>query len=187
MAIAAVTHEFRPANTVTFLCNVDLTEVEAVRRSAPAKRKPSYTAFVVKALALALKEFPYANRRVCRRPWIPFSVARLQSFLHGDVAVAVERNVAGAESVAFLDVLRDADGLALEEITERLSLLAASDVHNNRQWREFSRIISRFPHWLSTLLIRLPVFFPSLWVKYRGGAVLVSSAAKYGADGVLGT
>lgn len=187
LAIASVTHEFRPANTVTFLCDVDLTEVEAVRRKAAGGRKPSYTAFVVKALALALSEFPYANRRVCRRPWIPFSVARLQTFLHSDVAVAVERSVAGAESVAFLDVLRDADRLDLPEITERLSLLAASDVGNNKQWRQFSQVISRFPHWLSTLLIRLPVYFPSFWVRYRGGAALVSSAAKYGADGILGT
>jgi len=186
-AIVSVTYEFRPANTVTFLCDVDLTEVEALRAVSGPERKRSYTAFVVKAIALALKEFPYANRRVCRLPWIPFSVARLQSFLRCDVAVAVERNVEGAESVAFIDVLRDADLLSLDEITERLHALAISDDSNNRQWREFSSVISRFPNWLSTLLIRLPLRFPHLWVKYRGGAALVSSPAKYGAHGVLGT
>src|SRR5262249_15999995 len=83
-AIVSVTYEFRPANTVTFLCDVDLTEVEALRAVSGPERKRSYTAFVVKAIALALKEFPYANRRVCRLPWIPFSVARLQSFLRCD-------------------------------------------------------------------------------------------------------
>jgi pyruvate/2-oxoglutarate dehydrogenase complex dihydrolipoamide acyltransferase (E2) component len=186
-AIVSVTYEFRPANTVTFLCDVDLTEVEELRGARGLARKRSYTAFVVKAIALALKEFPYANRRVCRLSWIPFSVARLQTFLRCDVAVAIERHVAGAESVAFIDVLRDADELSLDAITERLHELAVSDSSTNKQWRDFSAIISRYPNWISTLLIRLPLFFPSLWVKYRGGAALVSSPAKYGAHGVLGT
>ncbi len=167
-AIASVTCEFRPANTVTFLCDVDLTEVEELRASAPLGRKRSYTAFVVKAIALALKEFPYANRRVCRRSWIPLSVARLQTILRRDIAVAIERNVAGAESVAFIDVLRDADELSLDTITERLHDLAVSDSSTNKQWRDFSAVISRYPNWISTLLIRLPLYFPSLWVKYRG-------------------
>src|SRR5262249_60216391 len=79
------------------------------------------------------------------------------------------------------------DLLSLAEIPERLHALAISDDSNNRQWREFSSVISRFPNWLSTLLIRLPLRFPHLWVKYRGGAALVSSPAKYGAHGVLGT
>ena len=35
-AIASVTCEFRPANTVTFLCDVDLTEVEELRASVGA-------------------------------------------------------------------------------------------------------------------------------------------------------
>ena len=71
-AIRAVAeYEIRPGNTVTFLSEVDLTEVERVRAVATGGRRPSYTAFVVKAVALALREFPYANRRVCRRPaWI---------------------------------------------------------------------------------------------------------------------
>ena len=187
-AIRAIAeYEIRPGNTVMFLSEVDLTEVERVRARATAGRRPSYTAFVVKAVAVALRDFPYANRRVCRRPWLPFSGARLQEFHHRDVAVACERDIPGAESMAFLDVLRDADRLSLAEITEALHDLAVCDPSTNKQWREFSTLVARLPSWLSTRLIRLPCLVPSLWAKYRGGAVLVSSPAKYGVDVVAGT
>jgi len=78
------------------------------------------------------------------------------------------------------------DRLSLTTITEALRALAVSDVTTNKQWRQFSTIITRLPPWLATLLIRLPCFIPELWVKYRGGAVLISSPAKYGVDVVVG-
>ena len=141
----------------------------------------------MKAVGVVLRDFPYANRRVCRRPCLPFSGPRLQKFHHSDVAVACERDIPGAESIAFLDVLRDADRLSLAEITETLHDLAVCDPSRNKQWREFSTLVARLPSWLSTRLIRLPCLVPSLWAKYRGGAVLVSSPAKYGVDVVAGT
>lgn len=186
-AIRAIAeYEIRPGNTVTFLSEVDLTEVERVRALATGGPRPSYTAFVVKAVALALRDFPYANRRVCRRPWLPFSGPRLQKFHNCDVAVACERDIPGAESIAFLDILRDADRLSLTEITAALHDLAVCDLSTNKQWREFSTLVAWLPSCLSTLLIRLPCLVPRLWSKYRGGAVLVSSPAKYGVDVVAG-
>lgn len=182
---AIVGYEIRPGNTVTFLSEVDLSEVERVRARRTPKRKPSYTAFVVKALALALREFPYANRRICRRAWLPFAGLQLQQFLTCDVAVACERELPGIEVAAFVDVLRDADRLGLEEIHTWLHALAYSDESNNLQWRTYQRLITRLPCWLAILLIRLPVFFPRLWSRYRGGAALISSPAKYGVDGVV--
>jgi pyruvate/2-oxoglutarate dehydrogenase complex dihydrolipoamide acyltransferase (E2) component len=182
-----VEYEMRPGNTVSFMSEVDLTQVEAVRARAVGGRKPSYTTFVVKAVALALKEFPYANRRVCRRLWPPFFGPRLQKFHRSDVAVAVERDFPGAESTAFIDILRDADRMSLAEMTEALRALAICDVTTNKQWREFSGLITKLPVWLSAWLIRMPCFLPSWWVKYRGGAALVSSPAKYGVDCVVGT
>jgi hypothetical protein len=181
-----VEYEIRPGNTVSFISEVDLTEVERIREAA-RDRRPSYTAFVVKAVALALKEFPYANRRVCRRSWLPFSGARQQQFNRQDVAVACERDIEGAEGVAFVDVVRDADEKPLDEITTWLHELGHCDVSNNKQWREFSSIIGRLPNWLSKLLIRMPYFIPKMWTKYRGGSVLISSPAKYGVDGLIAT
>jgi pyruvate/2-oxoglutarate dehydrogenase complex dihydrolipoamide acyltransferase (E2) component len=186
--LAIAEHEIRPGLTVSFLSEVDLTEVERVRAKVlPGQRKPSYTAFVVKALALAIRDFPYANRRVIRRGVWPFGGPRLQAFTHIDVTVAVERDIAGSESTMFIDIIRDAHKAPLDQMTASLQALATCDVTTNTQWRQFSGLITRLPTWLSTLLIRLPVYSPGHWVQYRGGPALVSSPAKYGVDAVVGT
>lgn len=184
-AIRAVADfEVRPGPTVTFMSQVDLTEVEQIRR-ATIGAKPSYTAFVAKAVALALREFPYANRRVFRPPTRLWFGARVQRFHRCDIAIASERDIPGGESVAFFDVFRDVDRLSLQELTDGLRALATSDASSNAQWRSFSTIVTRLPQWLSTLLIRLPYYFPRLWVRYRGAAVLISSPSKYGVDVVM--
>ena len=179
-------YEHRPGNTVTFASEVDLTNVQKLRESLKAN-KPSYTAIVAKAVAKALREFPYANRRVCRRIWLPFAAPRLQTFEHVDIAVAVERNVPGAESAAFIDVMRDADEISLTDATNWLTELGTSDMDTNKQWRSFSFIVTKLPPLLAAQILRLPYYFPQLWVKYRGGAVLISSPAKYGVDSVVAT
>jgi hypothetical protein len=89
--------------------------------------------------------------------------------------------------MVFVDIIHDADRLSLEAITGELRALATCDVTSNKQWREFSTIITRLPCWLAALLVRLPCFFPGLWVKYRGGAVMISSPAKYGVDALAGS
>src|SRR5260370_985024 len=123
----------RPGNTVTFLSEVDLTEVEELRAKASAAglRKPSYTAFVVKAVALAVRDFPYAARRVCR-----FSLfgPRVQKFNRIDAAVLCERELPEAPQVAFVDMIRDADQVNLTELTDQLYKLATCDERSNAQW-----------------------------------------------------
>ena len=69
-------YEIRPGNTVSFISEVDLTEIERIRDRTTGERKPSYTAFVVKAVALALRDYPYANRRAWRSPWLPLRWGR---------------------------------------------------------------------------------------------------------------
>src|SRR5690606_2489686 len=87
----------------------------------------------------------------------------------------------------FADVLRDADTASLSDMTLWLRNLANSDIETNEQWRSYSRIITRLPLWLSKRLIRLPLWVPKLYCRYRGGAVLISSPAKYGVDVVATT
>ncbi|MEX2215245.1 MAG: 2-oxo acid dehydrogenase subunit E2 [Phycisphaeraceae bacterium] len=181
-----IEHEIKPAHTVTFVSEVDMSQIEAVRKSM-GDRKPSYTAFMVKALARALKEFPYANRRVIRRWWLPFLGPRLQKFHHIDVAVAVERDIPGAEGVAFVDIIRKADERPIADVQRALKELSTCDETNNEQWRSFSGLIRKAPSWLAALLLRLPQWSGRLWEKYRGGAALISSPAKYGVDSVLTT
>ena len=184
-AVDAITHyENKPKSKVTFLAEVDLTDIEAIRAQAAAcgEAKPSYTSFVVKALALALREYPFANRRVCRSLWPPLFGIRLQRFNQIDVTVAIERQVPKAEMAAFVDVIRNADQLSIVEINDKLRALAESDAETNQQWRDYSTLVTRFPRWLAALLLRLPLYFPSLWVKYRGGAAMITSPGKYGVD-----
>ena len=178
--------ELRPANTVTFLSEVDLTEIERLRGSGgeSARLRPSYTAFVVRAVALALREFPYANRRVSRSL---FRRPRVQKFHRVDAAVLAERSVPGAPMVAFVDMLRDADRLSLEQITEQLHAMATADVSTNKQLRDFTNIITRMPIRLAALVLRMPALFPRLWVNYRGGSFVITSPAKYGVDIVATT
>ena len=184
-----VESEMRPKYTVSFLHEVDLTGVEALRARAAAAggTKPSYTAFVAKAVARALRDFPYANARLCGWPGVPFFRTRLQRFHACDVAVAVERNLEGIDVATFVDVLRDVERFPLASITDWLHALSTGDAAKIRQWREFSTLLTRFPVWLSTRIVSLPLRFPAMWLKYRGGAVLISSPAKYGVDSVTGS
>jgi pyruvate/2-oxoglutarate dehydrogenase complex dihydrolipoamide acyltransferase (E2) component len=170
------------------MSEVDLTEIELLRAGAASRGwiKPSYTAVVAKALALTLRDFPYANRRLLPR-LLPFRGARLQQFHDCDVAVACERDEPGAEVATFVDVLRGADRLPLEAIGSWLRRLSASTEDTNEQWHSYRRVVRRLPRWLAKLVVRLPVFLPSLWVRYRGAAAMISSPAKYGVDAVIGT
>ncbi len=180
-----VESEITSGNTVSMISEVDLTEVERIR-SASGARKPSYTAFVVKALALAMRKYPYANRRLYRGACL-FSRLRFQQFSKVDIAVACERDEEGTEVATFIDVVRNADERSLIEIDTWLRTLAGSDAETNKQWRDYRWIATNLPGWLSSLLVHLPVWIPSLWAKYRGGAALVSSPAKYGVDMVNGS
>ena len=171
--------------TVHFTAEIDLTEIERVRdAAASAALRPTYTAFVAKAVAIALREFPYANRRLFRPLGLPF-LSYFQSFRGTDVAVAIERNIEGQAAVAYIEVLRDVHRQTLEELTARLRAFSATDVTNSAQWRDFSRLATSFPAPLAAFIVRLPRHFPSMWQKYRGGSVLISSPAKYGVDGVV--
>jgi pyruvate/2-oxoglutarate dehydrogenase complex dihydrolipoamide acyltransferase (E2) component len=183
---SVVSREIRPGRTVSFMSEVDLTDVESVRaRAARSGQKPCYTAFVVKAVALALREFPYANRRVLPRLLPPFSRTRLQVFTHRDISVACERNVPEAEVATCIHVIRDADRLPLAEINRQLRWLAASDETDNGFWRDYRAVVERLPRWTAAFLAWLPNVVPSVWAKWRGGAVLISSPAKYGVDAVV--
>ena len=173
--------------SVSLITQVDLSEIEQIRAEAVRNQrpKPPYNAFVIKAIAQSLKEYPYANGRVFRQPWRRFRGPQLQLFHASDIAVAVERNIPGKESLAFVDVLRDADAKTLEEITAWLRILSAANETNNQQWREFDALIKRFPWWAASFLARLPVWLPDFWVKYRGAAALITSPARYGVDRIV--
>ena len=138
-------------------------------------RKPSYTAFVVKAVALGPARLPV--REPAR---VPAALAPLRGPAPAEVpSLRRGRRRRARHPGRRVDRIHRHPSRCrptlLAEITAALHDLAVCDPSTNRQWREFSTLITRLPSWLSTLLIRLPCLVPSLWCKYRGGAVLVSS------------
>ena len=177
----------KPGNMVTFLGEVDLGEVDRVRADwrVDEAPKPTYTAFVIKAVALAVREFPYANRRIFRRGLLLRQ--RPHAFEQIDAAVLCERDLPEAPMIAFVDMIRAVDQQSLGALTQQLRNLATCDTTTNTQWRTFVRVVRSLPSWLAAWIIRLPVFFPRMWVQYRGGAFVVSSPAKYGVDVVAAT
>ena len=99
--------------------------------------------------------------------------------------MAIERNIEGQAAVAYIEVLRDVHSQTLEELTQQLRAFSSSDVTSSRQWCDFSRLATSFPPRIASLIVRLPRHFPKMWQRYRGGAVLISSPAKYGVHSVV--
>lgn len=168
--------------TVTFTSLVDLTLIEKIRSESLLNDRISYTAFVAKALALALSEYPFANRKIFFKPWRLFFRRRLVTFENCDIAIAAEKDFPGGESLAFVDVLKNADKLSLNEIKKWLYMLSNTNDNGSVQWQQFNHLIRVLPALLAALVVRIPSWFPNLWTKYRGGAALISSPGKYGAD-----
>jgi pyruvate/2-oxoglutarate dehydrogenase complex dihydrolipoamide acyltransferase (E2) component len=179
---AIVEAEIRPGISVNVLNEIDMTRVQALRSMYSSESRPPYTAFVVKALARAMEEFPYANRRIYTTPLRLLLGTRFQQFETVDVGVAVERDLPGDAPLAFVDIIRNCNTASIEEITAFLMNLRAADRDNNDQWRKFSTAIESLPTWLAKTMIGLPFSSGTLWRRFRGGPALVSSPTKYGID-----
>lgn len=167
-------------NKVAMLSELDMTSAQALRVAVNkvVGIKPSYTAIVAKAISIALREHPYANRITVE--W-PFWRRILQ--LHDvHMTVAVERDSPGIEQAVFAGTIRNTDKLNLVEITKELQGLAQATEETNARWRLLKRMVETLPASLARLLISSPRFFPGQWIEHRGGAVMISSPAKYGVD-----
>lgn len=168
------------SSTVTMVNEVNLSRIEEFRKNQPQK-KFGYTVFVAKAIAKALQEFPEINRRFYRPFWL---FPRLfQNFSNVDIAIASELTDPKLAHVAYIDVLRDAQDKSLEDIQNWL--FHFRNTSGVEQWKIFSGIIQKLPYIVAKLMINAPVWFPTLWTKYRGGVCMISSPAKYGVDSII--
>ncbi|MCM2282611.1 MAG: 2-oxo acid dehydrogenase subunit E2 [Bdellovibrionaceae bacterium] len=188
-AYALVKKEVEAEMKVSFFAEIDLTNVERVRDAFAIQglKKPSYTAFVTRAVSTALKEMPQLNRRTFRPAWRWFGRKRIQQFHHIDVTVQAEREVEGTETATFADTIRDANRMSLSELQSWLECLRDSTLETNQQWSQYHWLVTRLPGWLSRRLLSLPLRSANSWSKYRGGAVLINSPARYGVDFIAGT
>ena len=169
---------------VAMVNEIDMSSVERLRARVEAETgvRPTYTAFVVKAISLALREHPTANRV----PIGPFFWKRIVQLEDVDMTVAVERDQPGIEQAAFAGTVKHTDRLSLAEITGELRELANATPESCPRWRAFNWICRNLPARLALWVLSMPRWTASMWVQHRGGAVMVSSPAKYGVDLMMG-
>ena len=172
--------ENRGDDKVAMLSELDMSSAQDLRAAinSTAGIKPSYTAIVAKAISLALREHPYANRIAVEWPFR----RRIVQLHTVHMTVAVERDQPGIEQAVFAGTIRNTDEMDVVSITRELQGLAQATEETNERWRLLKRIVETLPPVLARRLISAPRLFPSQWIKHRGGAVMISSPAKYGVD-----
>jgi pyruvate/2-oxoglutarate dehydrogenase complex dihydrolipoamide acyltransferase (E2) component len=180
-----IKRELHPKNSVTFFREIDCSVIEKLRSQYGLleKKKPSYTAFIVKAVSEAIAEHPFVNSRVF--PGFPYS--KIVRFPEINTAVACEKDIAGAEFMAFVDVIKQTDKKSIDAIQHELTQLANANIENSPQLRSFMSVIKNFPIFIARELCTLPTWIPALWMKYRGAGIVVSSPSKYGVDSISAT
>jgi pyruvate/2-oxoglutarate dehydrogenase complex dihydrolipoamide acyltransferase (E2) component len=161
-----------------------MSECERIRDEFAARGmpKPTYTAFVAKAIAQSLEESPHANRIAIELPFWK-RIVQLRG-IH--ITVAVERDQPGIEQAVFAGTLYDANEKNLAQLTDELRALANATEETNPRWRLLKTIVERLPSRLARWVLSVPRLSPRLWIKHRGGSVMISSPAKYGVDIMVG-
>ncbi len=164
---------------LTFITEINATAMDRLRSTVKARGGvvPTYYAFVVKAVSLALRKHPHLNCIVREIPFFtrPVPIKEITANL------GVEREMDGT-SVVFAPIIRHADQQSLETITNRLRSFAqqppqsipemASLLHGLRLCRWSPGLLR-----LMALVIRSSV---RLWQRMRGGSFVVTSPGKYG-------
>lgn len=179
--LCSLDDEIHPKSCIRFFREVNLSAVQERRAQyvQQSKAKPSYTAFVTKAVAQALREHPYANRRLF---W-GFPKKRLIEFCGVHISIAVERDTKAANP----ETIYDADRLTLEELGTALASTASKQAADAERWAQFEKLVRHLPRFATLIVVSyLPRMFPRLWMKWRGGATLITSPAKYGVDMISG-
>jgi pyruvate/2-oxoglutarate dehydrogenase complex dihydrolipoamide acyltransferase (E2) component len=171
-------------NKVAMLSEVDMSSCLALRDEIGKQtgQKPSYTALVASAVAKTLKTHAYANRITLESPFFK----RIIQLDEINITVAVERDTPGLEQATYAGTIANADQLNLMEINSELKRIANVEGEHGERWTLFHRLVTKFPPWLARFILRFPRLWPSLWMEHRGGAVMISSPAKYGVDMLVG-
>lgn len=177
-----VVKDWETTDVVMFSNTVDLSRVveqrKALRRAGRAA--PTYTAYMVRAISLALRDHPKINRLVWRLPFRK----RLVQLDEVHAVVAVERP--GDEvDMAFPTIVRDSDRRSSLEIAEALRKASSVDQENDPTWKKFRFLLRRLPARVNRMLISFPSLHPKAWLRHHGGSFLITSPAKYGVDRIF--
>lgn len=183
-AVGGIMFENRGDNKVAMLSEIDMSQCIRLRDFVGLQtgQKPSYTACVARAVALTLKTHPYANRTTLEVPFFK----RIVQLDEINITVAVERDTPGIEQATYAGTIPRTDDLSLAQLTDELRRLANVEGVHGERWKLFERLVTRVPPPLARFILRFPRLWPSLWIQHRGGAVMISSPAKYGVDMLVG-
>lgn len=175
-----------PVYMVTMMSELDATPIENLRTTARQRgggHAPSYTAIIMKTVAMVMTKNPDANRAILGLPFFK----KLFQFKNVDISVAVEKNLPYLPGLAYAPTIKNTLQKSLSEISNELQLLSKCDEANHAGYSQYMGILRRVPRPLSNILINLPYYLPFLWVKYRGCAAWVNAPSKAGADLVVTT
>ncbi len=180
--------ENQPQFKAVAVREIDISKIENVRNATVAgEKRPTYTAFVAKAAAQALTESPGVNRIAIKS----FFGYRLVQLTKAHVSVAVEREDADRNlNAAFVYTIYDTDSKNLVEISNEIAGLAQSAIGSGdvrlERWRRIKHGVRVVPLlWILKVVIWFHRHIPSLYIRNRGGALLISSPSKYGVDFVV--
>lgn len=175
-SMSGMVREWQSQDVVLFTEKVDFQAVQQWRNDCKARgsKAPSYTAVMLKAISLALRDHPKANRLIFRHLFFK----RLVQLNEVHAMVAVEREVDGID-MAYGAVVRDTDRKSAIEITEELAALSRDSSHD-QNWK----LLNLMPEFVLPLLVRSTRLTPSLWLKFRGGCFVLTSPAKYGVESI---
>ena len=140
-AIRAIAeYEIRPGNTVTFLSEVDLTEVERVRAARPGDEGRPTRRSSSRPWPWPCASSPTRTGVCAGGPGSPSRDRACRSSITATWPSPASATSRAPNRSHFVDILRDADRLSLTEITAALHDLAVCDPSTNKQWREFSTL-----------------------------------------------
>lgn len=176
----SLNNEMNAVHSVLLVSEIDAEPMNQIRSQAKAKGEiaHSYTAFVVKATALLLKNNPEANRGIIGLPFL----RRLCQFKNIDITVAVEKELPDLPGQPWAATIPNTLNKNLQELTLELHRLATSTPENEPRLKQFIQILKNVPYPLSSWILKFPRYFPSMWAKYLGCGAWVNSPAKAGVD-----
>lgn len=179
--MSSVIKSWAAQDVVMFSRTVDFTVIERLRKQIRSSgvRPPTFTALIIKAISLALREHPKVNRLAFDHVLF----RRLVQLNEVHAMVAIERGL-DEYDIAIPTVIRHTDRLSATEISEELARRARADDENDAVRRKFLFFLRTLPAWLNRMLIALPGLAPSLWVRHHGGSFLLTSPAKYGVEAI---
>lgn len=174
-----------PAHMVMLTSLSSVKKIENFRqeRKKAGKCVPSYTAIILKAVALIIEKYPEINRAIIGPPFFK----RIVQFYNYDINIAVEKNIPNTPGQAYSPTIKNVNKKNIDELTKELRFYSSCEEKDDKNLKLFLSLLKYCPYPLGKWILNLPMYFPSLWLKYKGCACWVNSPTKSGIDQVITT